>query len=157
LPFLEKEAVVHGSIDLQKQLYGKVLLIPSILLTKGLITAHHKIAAGEMKEMLDYLIGAELLTNEKYLKCGKRKIEAYLKYVPENIGSRKDKYLLQGRLLALNIGVDEYIESLKTMHLLTTSLLPSDLLIATLQQIPYAQLNIDFLLNSSGKYVKYHR
>jgi hypothetical protein len=134
----------------KKPFYGKILSIPSVLLTKGLISAHIKISPSEMKQTLNDLMEKQLLKSGKYLQCTKRKIEAYLKYVPENLEDRKVKYALQTKLLEFDVNVNVYIESLKTMQLITTSLRPSDLLINTLQEPAYLQLNIDLSIKHAG-------
>jgi hypothetical protein len=78
-----------------------------------------------MKDALKYLLEKQLLKSGKYLECARRKIEAYLKCAPNNIEDRMDKYLLQRKLLDVDVNVNEYFESLKTIKLLTISLRPS--------------------------------
>ena len=147
---VDKQATADCLITLQKQLYGKVLLIPSILLTKGLIKAHIKMNTEEREETLNYLLDKKLLKTENYLQCAKRTVIAYLKFVPENFDDRLEKYLLQRRLLDLDVNVNDYIESLKKIEFATKSLRPSTLLINTLQEIPYVQLNIDLSMKCTG-------
>ena len=77
-----------GSIRLP----GKILLILSALLTKWLIALHIKAKAKEITDALDYLLHQQLLTVDKYLRCGKRQIEGYLKYVPDDIRNRVDRW-----------------------------------------------------------------
>ena len=125
------------------RLPGKILLIPSVLLTKGLIASHIKATAKEITDALDYLLHQQLLTVDKYLRCGKRQIKGYLKYVPDDIGSRVNRYLLQRRLLDVEVKVSAYINSLHAMSLITPSLRPSDLLLMRLQDTAYSQLGID--------------
>ena len=151
LVFVEKKQAMAICLDnLRKQLYGKVLSIPSILLTRGLIKAHIKINAEEMEEALNYLLDKKLLTSEKYLECAKRKVVAYLKFAPENCDEPLGKYLLQGRLLDVGVNVNDYMKSLKTIQFATKSLRPSTLLIKTLQETPYVQLNIDLSMKCTG-------
>lgn len=123
----------------------KILLLPSVLITKGLIALHIKVTASELKKPLNYLVEKQWLTNDKYLMCGKRQIEAFLKYVPANIEDRTVKYLLQRRLLDIDVKVDEYIESLKLIKFASTSQRPSSLLLMTLKETPYDQFNIQLL------------
>lgn len=149
--FVEKKQAMANSLNkLRKQLYGKVLLIPSILLTKGLITAHIKMNSEEMEEALNYLLDKKLLTSEKYLECAKRKVTAYLKFAPENCDEPLGKYVLQGRLVEVDVNVNDYIKSIKTIQFATKSLRPSALLIKTLQETPYVQLNIDLSMKCTG-------
>lgn len=142
-------------IKLRKQLYGKVLSIPSILLTKGLIKAHIKMNAEETEEALKYLLDKNLLTSEKYLQCGKRQIVAYLKFVPEDCDDRIQKYSLQGRLLDVDVKIDDYMKSLKTIVFATKSQRPLPLLIHTLEETPYGQLNIQLTMKCTGTYAHY--
>ncbi len=146
------EKVVSTITIAEKELSGKVLLIPSIILTKGLISDRFKLAPGQMNDILSYLTEGEWIKSGLYVQCQKRKFEAYLKYVPKDIEDRAEKYSLQGRLLDVNVDVHQYIESLKAIQFFTSSQRPSDLLITTLQQPPYAQLNIDPSMEYAGKY-----
>ena len=140
---------------LQRELCKKFLLIPSILLTKVLISSYVSTNSRGMNQALNYLLEKQLLTSGKYLECGRRKIEAYLKYVPNNIEDRKDKYLLQRKLLDVDVNVNDYLKSLKMIKLVSTSLLPSTLLIRTLQEIPYVQLNINLSIKCGSIYITY--
>ena len=54
-------------------------------------------------DALEYLLHQQLLTVDKYLRCGKRQIKGYLKYVPDDIRNRVNRYLLQRRLLDIEI------------------------------------------------------
>ncbi len=129
---------------------GEILVLPSLLLTRGFISARIELSSNEMKEALDYLLEKGLLTSGKFLQCAKRKVEAYLKFVPNNIEDRKEKYLLQRRLLDINLSVDRYIESLKKIQFATAFSRPSNLLINTLQEAPFTQLNIDLSIIHKG-------
>jgi hypothetical protein len=137
-----------ANLTSDNKLFKKILLIPSILLTKGLITLHVKASTCQIKDATNYLLQEQLLTSGKYLQSGKRQFEGYLKYVPENVENPKDKYLLQGRLLNVDVNVNQYIESLKFA---TTSLRPSNLLLRKLQETPYDHLNIDLGIERNGK------
>ena len=128
-----------SNLDLQR----KILLIPSILLTKGLIKNHFKVPAADLERALNSLSKKQLLIADKYLQCGKRKVQAYLKYVPDNIDNRVGIYSLQGSLLDLDVDVRAYLDSLKTIKFATASLHPSNLLLMKFKQEQYSRLNID--------------
>ena len=147
MPFYSLDAsnVIAKSIS-NSELQGKILLIPSILLTKVLIGTHIKVPSTEIKCALDSLSEKQLLTVDKYLQCGKRKIQAYLKYVPDNINSRVDIYLLQRRLIDLDVDIHTYIDSIKVIKFATASLRPSNLLLMKFKEEQYSQLNIDLTL-----------
>ncbi|CAM4987196.1 unnamed protein product, partial [Rotaria socialis] len=119
--------------------------------TKGLIALHIKSRASEINNGINYLVEKELLKVGKYLICGNRHIETFLKYVPENIEDRTCKYLLQRRLLEVDVNVNEYIESLKSIKIISTSHRPSSLLMMTLQEAPYDQLNISLVMKRKGR------
>ncbi|CAM4970814.1 unnamed protein product [Rotaria socialis] len=133
------------------EILKKILLIPSILIAKGLIALHIKSRASEINNGINYLVEKELLKVGKYLICGNRHIETFLKYVPENIEDRTCKYLLQRRLLEVDVNVNEYIESLKSIKIISTSHRPSSLLMMTLQEAPYDQLNISLVMKRKGR------
>ena len=141
---LEQQRTSNHTISPQKKLSGEILLIPSILLTNGLISSHIKMSAKERKQALEYLLSIELLSRGKYLQCSKRKIDAYLKHVPKNIEDRTVKYVLQNRLLDIDVNVDQYIESLRSLKFSTTSQRPSELLVAKFKETGYVQLNISY-------------
>lgn len=134
------------------ELEGKILLIRSILLTKGLIVSHLKLTSIEVKCALESLLQKQFLMVDKFLQCGKRKIQAYLKFVPKDIGNRADVYLLQRRLLDLNVDVHTYIDSLKTIKYATISLRPSNILMKKLNEDPYSRLEINLTLKRKGLY-----
>ena len=131
-------------------LVRQILLIPSIVLTKGLIASYVKVTSNEIKDALQYLLEKQLLIEDKYLLCGKRQINAYLKYVPQNIENRTNKYLLQKRLLEVDVNVNKYIDSIKTIRYATPSLSASNLLISKFEQTEYKQLNVDFVIKHKG-------
>ncbi|CAF1233206.1 unnamed protein product, partial [Rotaria magnacalcarata] len=64
-----------------KLLAGKLLLIPSIILTTGLISLYIKVIANDINEALEYLVHKKILKADKYIQSGKRQVEAYFKYV----------------------------------------------------------------------------
>ncbi|CAF1380825.1 unnamed protein product [Didymodactylos carnosus] len=134
---------ISTNITTDNKIFKKILLIPSILLTKGLITSHVKASTSQINHALNFLLENDLLLCGKYLHSGKRKFDAYLKYVPENIDSPITKYLLQGKLLRFDVNVNEYIKSLKTITFSTASIRPSDALLTQLNVLPYLQLQID--------------
>ena len=136
--------------DRDNDIVKKILLIPSILITKGLIALHVRAQASEIKHAVNYLVEKEFLVIGKYLTCGKRNIEAFLKYVPEKMSNPTSKYLLQRRLLEEDVNVNEYIECLKSIKLMSTSQQPSTLLLMTLREAPYDQLNISLSTTSKG-------
>ena len=131
-------------------LVRQILLIPSIVLTKGLIASYVKVTSNEIKDALQYLLEKQLLIEDKYLLCGKRQINAYLKYVPQNIENRTNKYLLQKRLLEVDVNVNKYIDSIKTIRYATPSLSASNLLISKFEQTEYKQLNVNFVIKHKG-------
>ena len=143
--YLERESDDTMS-DSTLKIQAKVLLIPSILLTKGLIVTHLKLSSNEIKCALDSLCEKQLLTTDKFLQCGKRKIQAYLKFVPENIENRIDIYLLQRRLLDMNVNVHAYIDSLKIIQFATASSRPSNLLLVLFEQEQNSRLQINLAL-----------
>lgn len=142
--------IVRNTIDvlslLNLRIQGKILSIPSIILTKGLITVHLKLSSEEIRCALDALCEQELLTADKFLQCNNRKVQSYLKYVPENIEDRIDRYTLQRRLLNMDVDVHRYINSLKTIQYATSALRPSNLLLHLLEEEKYLRLHIDLTL-----------
>lgn len=117
-----------------------------------MISERFKLAPGQLINILDYLTTKEWLRRGQFIQCQKRKFEAYLKYVPNDIEDKSEKYSLQGRLLDVHVDVHQYIESLKGIQFHTSSQRASDLLKATLEQSPYAQLNVNLSTEYVGKY-----
>lgn len=128
-------------------------MIPSILLTKGLIDKHIKLTSAEKEYALASLLEKKMLTADKYLPCGKRKMEAYLKFVPESLDSRFDVYSLQRRLLNLHVDVHEYIGSLKIIEFASASLRSSNLLLMKFKEERYSQLNINLTSKRKSMYL----
>ena len=153
-----REETTISTMAFDRRLCGKILLIQSVLLTKGLITSHLRVTKSELAYSLNHLIEKELLKNGKYLQCGKRQVDAYLKYVPEHLQEKTTKYSLQRSLLEFDVDVDVYIDSVKSIKFFKPHLRPSTLLLSTLSEVPYIQCNIDLSIEEQGKIFKriYH-
>ena len=127
-----------------KTIAGKILLIPSIILTKGLISSFIKATANEINDALRHLLDKNLLMVDKYIQSGRRQCEGYLKFVPDII-DKTNKYLLQRNLIDVNVNVNSYLNSLHTLQYASGTQNSSNLLIEKLQNAPYDQLNINLV------------
>lgn len=154
--FLTERPETVGTVTDNEKFAGKILLISSIVLTKGLISTCIRSSASKINEALGYLLNKKLLLKHKYLQSGNRPVEAYLKCLPENLESRINKYLLQRDILDVQVNVDSYINSMKIITYATTSQRPTDLLINVLQTAPYDQLHIDLSTKRKGIHMYEH-
>ncbi|CAF1413325.1 unnamed protein product, partial [Adineta steineri] len=140
----DQEKIVGKTMDINKKiLAGKALLIPSIVLTKGLIGLHIRAPAKDINDALEYLVAEELLKKDKYLQARNHPIESYLKCLPKDFDNISNKYLLQRKLSEPQVTVDKYLDSLKTIKYATLVQCPTSILINVLQTPPYDQFQID--------------
>ncbi|CAF1298880.1 unnamed protein product [Rotaria sordida] len=128
-----------------RSIAGKILLIPSVILTKGLISLFIKVTANNINEALNYLLNKKLLIVDKYIQSERRQFEGYLKFVPDIIDDKTNKYLLQRNLIDVNVNVNSYLNSLRTLQYAFGTQCSTNLLVEKLQNAPYDQLNINLV------------